>query len=111
SANYCRLDNRIEGIIIINIKTLREASKKPSSLVPIQGAVGMKLVTKNPLAGHKVHTRRMGNEGPHVVRHDNTKLLHGMTPIGVGESSADGLRDRPKRCRCVDAAGCRKPSF
>ena len=62
----------------------------------------MELVTKDPLAGHNIRTRRARNESPCVVGHKSAELLlHSMTPIGIGESSAIGLRDRREWRGCV----------
>jgi hypothetical protein len=47
-ADRGRLDHRAEGIIIVDAGSLGEAMKDPASLVPLQRAIGVELVYKNP---------------------------------------------------------------
>jgi hypothetical protein len=49
-----RLDHRADGLIIVDVGSLGEATKNPVSLVPVQGAIGIELVLENPLAGDEV---------------------------------------------------------
>jgi hypothetical protein len=47
---YCgQLDYWVEGLIVVDAESLGEATKNPTSLVPVQGAIRIELVLENPL--------------------------------------------------------------
>jgi hypothetical protein len=66
-ADRGRLDYRAEGLIIVDVGSLGEAAKNPTSLVPFYGAVGIKLVPKNPLVGDDVGPNGARDKIPGVV--------------------------------------------
>ena len=61
------LDDWTESLLIINARTLSEASENPPGLITIKRAIRQKLVTINPFTGDDVHTRWTGNQSPSVV--------------------------------------------
>jgi hypothetical protein len=90
-ADRGRLDHRAEGLIVVNAGSLGEAVKNPASLVPFQGAVGIKLVLKNSLTGDDVGANGARDKIPGVVGDQGSKFFfHSMTPIWIDEGGADG---------------------
>jgi hypothetical protein len=90
-ADHGRLDHRAEGLIIVNAGSLGEAAKNPTSLVPFQGAVGIKLVLENPLAGDDVGANGARDKISCVVGDQSSKFFfHGATPIWIDKGGADG---------------------
>lgn len=67
SVNSHGLHNGAECLIIIDAWTLSESVKNPASLVPVQGAISMKLVFQNPLPGDHIRLSRSGNEIPSAI--------------------------------------------
>jgi len=49
-ADGCRLHDGTKRLIKVNTRSLSEATKDPSGLIPLKGAIRPKLVLKNPLA-------------------------------------------------------------
>jgi hypothetical protein len=91
SADRGRLDHRAEGLIVVDIGSLGEATKNPASLVPFQGAVRIELVLENPLAGDDVGANEARDKIPGVVGDQGSKFFfHGATPIWIDEGGADG---------------------
>lgn len=89
-----RLYNRAESLIEVDTGALGETTKHPTGLVTIQAAVGMELVSKNPLAYDDVGAGRRRNVIPRVVcQQRRVLLLHGVAPVGVGEGGTVGARD------------------
>jgi hypothetical protein len=85
------LDNWTEGFIIVNAWPLCEPTKDPTSFVVVKRAIGLELVTKNPLAGDEVDARRVRHQGPGVIVLQSIKLgLHSLTPGQVRERCVDG---------------------
>ena len=64
SANSTRFDNRRKGFIEVNAMLLRVTTTNPTSFVMRKTAIGVKFVTKNPLAGYNIGTRRTRNKMP-----------------------------------------------
>jgi hypothetical protein len=56
-----RFDYRTECLIVVNTRTLCEASKHPSGLVAIKRAISMIFHPKNPFAYNNISTRRPGH--------------------------------------------------
>jgi hypothetical protein len=46
-----RFDNRTEHLVEVNALLLRETAKHPACFVAVEGAIGLQLVVKDPLAG------------------------------------------------------------
>jgi hypothetical protein len=90
-ANYGRLDHRAKGLIVVDTVSLGEAVRNPVSLVPFQGATGIKLVLKNALAGDDIGANGAKDKILGIVGHQGSKLFfHGMAPIRIDEGSVDG---------------------
>jgi hypothetical protein len=84
-------DHRAEGLIIVDTRSLGEAAKNPTSLVPFQGAVRIELVLENPLATDDVGANGVRDKISGVVGNQGNKFFfHGMVPIRIDEGSADG---------------------
>jgi hypothetical protein len=85
------LDHWAKGLIIVDVRLLGEAVKNPTSLVPVLGAVVIKLVHENPLAGDDIGANRTKNKIPGVVGDQGNKLFfHCVTPLRIGEGNTDG---------------------
>jgi hypothetical protein len=75
------LDDGAESLIVVDAGTLEEAAKNPARLAPSQGAVGVKLVMKDPLAGDHVGAGRARHERPCVVVDEGLVLIgHSSAP-------------------------------
>jgi len=85
-ADSSRFDNRTEGLIKINTWALCEATKHPTGLVPFQRTICLELVLEHPFAANNIGLRWSRNQIPSVVHQQCIVLLHGSTPIGVGEA-------------------------
>ena len=84
NADYGRLDDWTESLLIINLWALSETSKHPPDLVTIKRAISQKLMTINPFTGDDVNTGRTGNQSPCVVGQECIKLgLHRCSPVGI----------------------------
>ena len=85
SADGGRFDDRAEGLIKINTRPLRKATKNPSCFVSVKRAIRLKLVTKNLLAGNDVAMRRSWHKNPSIVSQQSCVLfLHGVAPLRIG---------------------------
>jgi hypothetical protein len=65
-ADRGRFDNRTECLIEVNVLLLREAAKHPACFVAVEGAIGLQLVAKDPLAGDDVGVPRRRHEIPSI---------------------------------------------
>jgi hypothetical protein len=91
--------NRAERLIVVHTGALSETPEDPTSLVAIEGAIGVELVGENSLAGDDVRVTRPENKFPSSVAHEGPVLIfHCRTPIRIGESGTDRGRDW-RRCR------------
>jgi hypothetical protein len=91
SADRGRLDHQAEGLIVVDAGLLGEAVKNPVSLVPVQRAVGIELVLKNPLIGDDVGANGTRDKILGIVGDQSSKLFfHGTTPVQIDEGSTDG---------------------
>jgi hypothetical protein len=61
------LDHRVEGLIIVDIELVGEAVKDPTSLVPLQGDIGVELVIEDPIVSDDVGANRTRDKIPSVV--------------------------------------------
>jgi hypothetical protein len=77
-----RLDDRVEGLIIVDTGALSEPPEDPTNLVPVKRVIRLDLVLKDQLIGDDVGPRRLRNQVPRVVRHQGLVLLHSMTLVG-----------------------------
>jgi hypothetical protein len=78
-ADHGQLDHRAEGLILVDARLLGEAVKNLVSLVPVQGARGIKLVLENQLVGDNVRANEMRDKIPSVVGNQGSKLFfHGI---------------------------------
>jgi hypothetical protein len=92
------LDDGAEGLIIVHSGVLGEAPNDLVGLVAVEGVVRSQLVAKEPLAGDHISARWMRHQVPGVVgQQGHVLLLHGPTPLRVGEGGANrgGLWRRP----------------
>jgi hypothetical protein len=92
SANSSGLHNGAECLIVIDAGTLSEPAKNPASLIPVQGAISMKLVLENPLPGDHICLGRPGNKFPSVIVQEGSMFFHGPAPVRIGESITAGAR-------------------
>jgi hypothetical protein len=90
-ADHGWLDHRTEGLIVVDAGSLGEAVKNPTSLVPFQRVVEIKLVLKNPLTGDDVGANGARDKIPGVVNDQCSKFFfHGAAPIRINKGGADG---------------------
>jgi hypothetical protein len=64
------------------------------SLIPVQRAIGLKLVLEDPLVGDDIAPRRPRNQVPRVVGLQGLILLHSTTLVGFCERATDRGLDR-----------------
>jgi hypothetical protein len=89
-ANDGWFHNRAESLIVVDPGVLSGTPKDPASLVAIEGPVGMKLVSENPLASDDVGATRPGDKLPGPIAYQGPILvLHSRMPIGVRKRSTD----------------------
>jgi hypothetical protein len=90
-ADRGRFDNRTEHLIEVNALLLREIAKHPACFVAVEGAIGLQLVAKDPLARDDVGVLRRRREIPSVVAEESTILLgHSLEPLGILERRTCG---------------------
>jgi hypothetical protein len=102
-----RLDDRVEGLIIVHTGALSEPPEDPTNLVPAKRVICLDLVLKDPLTGDDVGPRRSRNQVPCVVRHQGLVLLHSTTLAGsvsaprieVGTGDSVGGAAAAESCR------------
>jgi hypothetical protein len=84
-------DHWVDGLIIVSVGSLGEATKNPASLVPFQGAVRIKLVIENSLASDDVGANGVRDKILGVVGNQDSKFFfHGATPIWIDQGGTDG---------------------
>jgi hypothetical protein len=86
--------------IVVDVVSLVEATKNPASLVSFQGAVEIKLVLENPLAGDDVGANGARDKIICVVGDQGSKFFfHGMVPIRIDKGGVDegGYRRQGRR--------------
>jgi hypothetical protein len=94
-----RFHNRAESLVVVDSGALSETPTEPASLVAIESPVSAELVHEDPFASDDIGALRSWNKVPCPITHQGPVLiLHSRAPIGIGEGSADGGRDRG-RCR------------
>jgi hypothetical protein len=90
SADCGLLDHRAEGLIIVDAESLGEAVNNPTSLVPVQGAIGIEHELENPLVGDDAEANGVRDKIPGVVSDQGNKLFfHSTVPVRIGEGSVD----------------------
>jgi hypothetical protein len=90
-----RFHNRVESLVIVDSGALSETSKDPARLVVIKGPTNAELVCEDSFTSYDVGALRSRNKVPCPITHQGPILiLHSRAPIGIGEGSADGGRDR-----------------
>jgi hypothetical protein len=83
-ANGAGLNNKREGFIVVNAMLLRKTTTNPASFIARKTTIGVEFLSKNPLTGDNVCTRRVRNELPGIILKKSRKLLaHGSSPIWV----------------------------
>jgi hypothetical protein len=93
-----RFHNRAERLIVVHTGALSETPEDPMSFVAIEGAIGAKLVSENPLAGDDVRVTRPENKFSGPVAHEFPVLIfHCRTPIRIDECGTDRGQDRRQR--------------
>jgi hypothetical protein len=99
-ADCGRLDHRGECLIVVDAGSLGEAAKNPTSLVPVQGAIRIELVLKNPLAGDDVGANRTRDKISCVFGDQGSKLFfHDAMPVQIGKGGVDEGGYRRQRWR------------
>ena len=94
-ANSSRFHHGTECLIKVHTRPLGKAAENPTRLVPFEGAIRLKLVLEDPLAGDDVGPRGERHEILSVILQQGTVFLfHSSSPIGVGKSATEGLRYR-----------------
>jgi hypothetical protein len=84
-----RLDNRTEGLIIVEAWTLRVSTNHPASFMASKSSIRVKFVPKDPFTGDHICMRRARNERPGFVVEKSLVLVrHSSTPERVLESLA-----------------------
>jgi hypothetical protein len=90
-ADRGQFDHRAESLIVVDVGSLGEVVKNPTSLVPFQGAVRINFVLENPLVGDDVGANEVRDKISGIVGNQGNKFFfHDMTPIQIDEGDADG---------------------
>ena len=88
------LHHRAKGLVGVDAQALSEATKHPSSLLPLKGSINMELVLEDPLARDDVGVRRARYELPGVVLQKCLVFrFHCSPPIGIGKGAAEPPRN------------------
>jgi len=88
--NCCRFDDRREGLVEVDARTLVEPTDHPSSLAALQGSVGVQFVLEDPLPCDDVCTSRPWHECPGAIGHEGiVLLLHRLPPCQIAERGTD----------------------
>jgi hypothetical protein len=88
--DHGRLDYWAEGIIIVDVGSLGEATKDPASLVPFQRAVRVEVVLEDPFVSDDVGANRVRDKIPCVVDDQGSKFFfHGVAPVRIDEGGTD----------------------
>jgi hypothetical protein len=91
SVDRGQLDHRAEGLIVVDIGSLGEAAKDPTSIVSLQRTVRVELVPENPSIGEDVGANGVRDKVSGVVGDQGRKLFfHGAMPVQIEEGGADG---------------------
>jgi len=94
-ADRGRLDDRAEGLVVVDAGLLGETADDPARLVPGEGTVGVEFVLEQPLPSNNVSTRGPRDKAPSAIVDQRLVLIgHRSAPIGVGEGAAIVRRDR-----------------
>jgi hypothetical protein len=96
------LDDGAESLIVVNARMRGEVAENPAHLAPSQGAVGVELVMKDPLAGDHVGAGQARHERPGAVVDEGLVLIgHSSTPERIlkslarhGRYAVDGVHGR-----------------
>jgi hypothetical protein len=89
--DHGRLDPRTEGLIVVDVGSLCEATKDPLSLVPFQRAIRFKLVLEDTFADDDVGANGARDKIPGVVGdQDNKFFFYGAAPVWNYEGGTDG---------------------
>jgi hypothetical protein len=94
------LDDGAKSLVVVVAGTLGETAENPARLAPSQGAVGVELVMKDPLAGDHVGAGRLRHERPSAVVDEGLVLIgHSSAPERIlnslasrGRHGVDGVR-------------------
>jgi hypothetical protein len=94
------LDDGAESLVVVDAGMLGEAAENPACLASSQGAIGVELVTKDPLAGDHVGARRARHERLGAVVDEGLVLIgHSSAPERIlkslasrGRHGIDGVR-------------------
>jgi hypothetical protein len=80
------LDHRTEGLIVVDVVLLGEATNHPARLVAGKRAIDVELMAEDPLARHNVGVWWTWDEALGVIGAEGLVLInHRSAPIGVGE--------------------------
>jgi hypothetical protein len=83
------LDHQTEGLIVVDVVLLGEATNHPARLVAGKRAIDLELMAEDLLARHDVGARRTWDEAPGVIVAEGLVLVnYRSAPIGVGEGAA-----------------------
>jgi hypothetical protein len=94
-ADRGRFDNQTECLVEVNALLLREATKHPACFIAVERAIGLQLVSEDPLSGDDVGIPRRRHEIPSVVSEESTILLgHSLEPVEILERRTCGGGNR-----------------
>lgn len=92
-ADRAGLDNRRESVGEVDARSLMKSSNDPPSLIPVQSAIGLQFVAKNPLATDDVGGGWLWNESPRSVALQGVELLlHRGEPVRIADGDAHRRR-------------------
>jgi hypothetical protein len=82
--DHGRLDHRAEGLIVVDVGSLGEATKDP-----------MSLVLQNPFVSDDIGANGVRDKISGIVGDQGNKFFfHGTTPVRINEGGADGGEHR-----------------
>lgn len=90
-----RLDNRAEGLVVVDARLLGEAADDLARFVPSQSPIEVELVFEQPLVGDDIGTRRSRFQAPGAIGEESIVFhRHCSTPVGDGKGAAIVGQDR-----------------
>lgn len=93
-----KADHRADSLVEVNVGPLCEAAQNPTSFIPLQSPISLKLVFEDPLAKDHISPMWAWDKVSSVVLQEGSVfLLHSGPPIRIGKGTTKGLVHRRER--------------
>ena len=83
----CWFGNKIEGVMVFNVRTLMKSFRDKTCFVPVNRAIRKTFSTKNPLTSNKVLHKGRRDKLSSLIPNKSIKLLlHSLSTFWIFES-------------------------